>query len=266
MADRSTAELAEAVARVKDTLMARATGEAADNAEYAQLRSLLLASPVLKGRLPDFLARCRSLDEFWRFIQPKIEGYKPRRAYLSEVFNPLLDDLEAGRLSGSAGVSLQADMASANPVSHEFIQAQVAKCDYKLASGDYDGAITNARALLEAVLREMELRLSATPPATDGNLVKQYQRVQRLLHLDAASQAAGTPLQQVLTGLASVVSGMSGLRNALSDAHVRTQRPSAHHARLAVNAAKTVADFVFETFEYQKGKGKLGTAPGVKEI
>jgi hypothetical protein len=43
----------------------------------------------------------------------------------------------------------------------------------------------------------------------------------------------------------------------MSDAHVRTHRPARHHAKLAVNAAKTLLDFCYATFEYQKTRGVI---------
>ena len=61
--------------------------------------------------------------------------------YLDEVFNLRLDDLENGRLGGDRGVTSQSEVRSADPVSHEFIHAQIAKCEAKLGAGDHDGAI-----------------------------------------------------------------------------------------------------------------------------
>src|SRR5262249_810498 len=75
-----------------------------------------------------------------------------------------------------------------SPASREvnqlFIDEQSKKCDRKLGEGDFDGAITNARSLLEAVLTDVEQELSEddTPPY-DGDLIKLYRRVQRLLNL-----------------------------------------------------------------------------------
>lgn len=43
----------------------------------------------------------------------------------------------------------------------------------------------------------------------------------------------------------------------MGDAHVRNYKPARHHAKLAVNAAETLRDFVYDTFEYQKGAGTI---------
>jgi len=145
--------------------------------------------------------------------------------------------------------------------SHEFIAEQLEKCDRKLQDGDYDGAITNARSLLEAVLADIEKRLSPTPPPYDGDLSKLYKRVQKLLNLEPGQPDLADNLRQILSGMTSVVAGLGALRNRVSDAHVRTYKPDRHHAKLAINASKTMTDFLFETFEHQKRLGRIHEIP-----
>ena len=43
----------------------------------------------------------------------------------------------------------------------EFIREQISKCESKIELSDYDGAITNARSLLESVLQEIEFRITS---------------------------------------------------------------------------------------------------------
>ena len=47
------------------------------------------------------------------------------------------------------------------------------------------------------------------------------------------------------------------LRNKMGDAHVRTYKPERHHAKLAVNSAKTLTDFLIDTLEYQERTGRI---------
>lgn len=135
---------------------------------------------------------------------------------------------------------------------HIFIDEQVKKCEEKILSGDYYGAITNARSLLEAILIEIETSLDPNSPEYDGDLVRLYRRVAKLLNLGPGRKDIADTLKQILSGLNSVVAGLAGLRNKMSDAHAASYRPSKHHAKLAVNAAKTLADFLFDTKEYQR--------------
>ena len=153
-------------------------------------------------------------------------------------------------LSGSS-IDYASPFKGSKKLSHVFIDEQIAKCDAKLASEDYDGAITNARSLLEALLSELEREFDPQAPAYDGDLSKLYRRVQKHLSLDPSRKDISDTLKQILSGLTSIVSGLAGLRNKMSDAHVQNYRPSKYHARLAVNAAKTLADFLFETKQFQ---------------
>lgn len=184
----------------------------------------------------------------------------------SEFLAPFLgfDGYELRVVSGrprllpvDATVRSELDLHPGERVSHEFISEQVLKCDEKLQSGDYDGAITNARSLTEAVLVELETRISPTPVPYDGDLLKLFKRVQGLLNLDPGKEDLAESLKQILRGLTSVVSGIGTLRNKMGDAHRRTYKPERHHAKLAINAAKTLTDFLFDTFEYQKQAGRI---------
>ena len=112
-----------------------------------------------------------------------------------------------------------------------------------------------SNSLVEAVLVVIEKELNSNPPEYDGNLPKLYKRVQKLLNL-CPEEELDHCLKQILSGFISVVSGLATLRNIVSDAHVRTYKPAEHHARLAVNSAKTMCNFLFDTKEYQIAKNK----------
>lgn len=150
--------------------------------------------------------------------------------------------------SGETVIELKPDLPEADPTSREFIQEQITKCRKKLDADDFDGAITNARSLIEAVLVELERRLDNEPPKYDGDLTRLYKRVRKLMNLDPKAREVDEILGQILTGLTSVVSGLAATRNRMSDAHARTCRPDRHHARLAVNAANTLVDFLLESY------------------
>jgi hypothetical protein len=49
-------------------------------------------------------------------------------------------------------------------LSHAFIMEQIEKCRTKMNQGDYDGAITNARSLVEAVSAAIEREFDANAP------------------------------------------------------------------------------------------------------
>lgn len=178
-----------------------------------------------------------------------------------DFFNGYLnyDDYEVVIVNGKAAVrDLQGgsvDFVSpfqdSQKDAHAFIDEQAEKCDIKITAGDYHGAITNARSFLEAVLVEIEKELDTSAPEYNGDLLKLYRRIQRLLNIEPGRKDISDTLKQILSGLISIVAGLAGLRNKMSDAHVATYRPDKHHAVLAVNAAKTLANFIVATKEYQ---------------
>lgn len=146
----------------------------------------------------------------------------------------------------------------------EFIDEQIEKCERKINEQDYDGAITNARSLVEAILVEMEKVLVENPPRYDGNLIRLYKRVQRPMRLDPSRKDVSDSLRQVLSGLISVISGLSSLRNRMGDAHARMYKPSRHHALLVVNASRTASDFLCQTFDYQLETGNITLVEGAR--
>jgi hypothetical protein len=163
------------------------------------------------------------------------------------------------RETGAVTVQFDTPFPASQEVNHVFIEEQVRKCDKKIDEGDFAGAITNARSLVEAVLLEIEKELSPSPPSYDGDLIKLNKRVQTLLNLDPARKDISDSLRQVLSGLSGVVNGLASMRNKMSDAHASNYKASKHHAKLAANSAKTFVDFIFDTYSYQKGSGKLAT-------
>jgi len=164
-------------------------------------------------------------------------------------------DLTAGK------VKLDASAKIPDELSQLTIDENIRKCETKLSEGDFSGAITNARTLIEAVLIGIEKDLVANATEYDGDLVRLYKRVQKLLNLEPERKDISDSLRQILSGLTSIVNGLAAMRNKMSDAHAATYRPSRHHAKLAVYAATTLADFLFETKNYQLQRGVLKTQP-----
>lgn len=160
-------------------------------------------------------------------------------------------------LSGSI-IEVENRFDKSSELSELVIEEQIRKSKEKIENGDYSGAITNARTLVEAVCIKIENELDPDGSKShDGDLNKLFNRARKLLNLDPSRQDISDSLRQVLSGLSSIVAGLAAIRNKMSDAHGVTYKPSRHHAKLAVNSAKTLADFLFDTLSYQIEKGGL---------
>lgn len=141
-------------------------------------------------------------------------------------------------------------------LSHQFIKEQVEKCRTKISQNDNDGAITNARSLVEAVLIAIEKEFDKDAPSYDGNMPRLHKRVQKHLNLSPDNDSISQSLKQTLTGFVSIIDGLSGLSNKMGDRHAREYKPSKHHAVLLVNSAMTFSNFIFDTYAYQDNNRK----------
>ena len=131
------------------------------------------------------------------------------------------------------------------------------KVDQRLTAADLEGAITAARTMLEAVLVELERQLAGTPGDYKGDLPKQFKAVAKQLRIDDERADLDDNFKQVARGLVQVVNGLAPIRNKMSDGHARERKPETHHARVIVNAAKTVATFLVESYVVQRERGLL---------
>lgn len=148
----------------------------------------------------------------------------------------------------------------------EYVRELAAKCDSRLASGDLDGAITAARTMLEAVLVELEKRLAGAPGDYKGDLPRQFKAVTKQLRIDDERDDLNDNFKQVARGLVQVVNGLAPIRNKMSDGHARQRKPEVHHARVIVNATKTVATFLVESFLAQRERGLLAGPSSLNNV
>ncbi len=87
-------ELINKVEMLKVMMVSRARGELLDDPGYQTLRRELIGIPKVAKHLPHCVQACRTLLEFWGFIQPKFRSYAERTSFLREQFEPLLATLE----------------------------------------------------------------------------------------------------------------------------------------------------------------------------
>lgn len=240
--DEIPSDLLQQALLLQELLIARATGGPEENSRYSTVRSVFWEQEALRGLLPDFVQRHRSLGTFWPFIKDQFQTYAERRAYIAEAFLPLLDYLEGrGRGPDDARHSETLRSFDAEGVHQAWAKA-LARRDT-----DPDGAITSARTLLETVIKRI-LTEREIPYCDSDDLPRLYRNAASALNL-APDQHAQAAVKSILGGVTSVVEGLGTLRNKLSDAHGRASpvRAQARHATLAVNMAGTVATFLVET-------------------
>ncbi len=121
--------------------------------------------------------------------------------------------------------------------------AERAHCD--IEQGNYDSALTKARTLLEEVFCNVIERKGAKP-ANNGNIGKLFSEAKEFYRMHT-NEDTDKRICNLINGLNKIVDSIGDMRNNQSDAHgVGANRISIedYHARLAVNAAVNVADFM----------------------
>jgi len=158
---------------------------------------------------------------------------------------------------------LNATLVSAPSImelTEESIQEHAEKARQKIDNGDAAGAIVNAYTLIETFLKEL-LRKSSIPfKDSEGDIRALYKAVAALLNLDPKGESLESYLKAILEGLQRQIGGLYELANKASDRHARRYKPAQRHARLAVNAAFTLCEFLLESFEFQKRKEERRTS------
>lgn len=130
-------------------------------------------------------------------------------------------------------------------IDREYILDVAQRAQEDIEALNYDSAITKARTLLEEVFC-YAIELKGENTSTNGDIQRLYSRVRFLynMHTDGSTDRR---VNDLISGLNKIVASIAEMRNKQSDAHgVGAARIaiSDHHARLAVNAASNVADFI----------------------
>lgn len=124
-------------------------------------------------------------------------------------------------------------------------------------SSDPAGAIGASKELLESICKVI-LKSYGEDIASADKLTNLYKRAGAVLTIKTEaipdSPEGSRAVQQVLGSLGSVVQGLAELRNEVGSGHGREVKSPAEtrHARLAFDAASTVARFLLETWQVRQ--------------
>ena len=240
---------------LQNLLIARATGGAAIDDEFQELRKFFLNNLNTKDLIPTCVRTNRCLDQFWQFIKCKFSTYLERRKFIYSEFAPLLEFLE----TGSKTPSDQTVSEGLKRFNVENVHTAWEKALDRRQS-DPEGAITAARTLLETVCKHILDESAIQYNGNEIELPQLYHLVSNELRL-SPSQHTEEVFKQILGGCSAIINGLGTLRNRLGDAHGQGKnpvRPAARHAELAVNLAGSVALFLVETWE-SRNTAELGS-------
>ncbi len=130
---------------------------------------------------------------------------------------------------------------------HHLIAEHNKKCVGRILEGDYSGAITSSRSLLEQILREIQI--DKIPSGRRGRYGGDFDKLLKTV-LDVLKLPNGFDLkikkgyEKLEEGFNTLGQGMNLLRHGMSDSHNITFEPTQKDALLAVNTSKTLANFI----------------------
>jgi len=137
-------------------------------------------------------------------------------------------------------------------LSEESIAEHITKAKRKIDAGDSAGAITSAYTLVEEFLKQLLRKTGTTFNENEGDIRALYKLLAEPLHLMPKGESLENHLKTILDGLQRQIGGLFEVANKASDRHARRYNPAPHHARLAVNVAFTLCEFLLESYEYQQ--------------
>lgn len=159
---------------------------------------------------------------------------------------------EGGRFASDALNVVTADAPSLVQLTEASIQENLEKARQKIVNGDPAGAIANAYTLVEEFLKQLLRKTGTTFNENEGDIRALYKLLAEPLHLAPKSDSLESYLKAILEGLQRQIGGLFELANKASDRHARKYNPQPHHARLAVNVAFTLCEFLLESNKYQQ--------------
>ncbi|MGG1632353.1 abortive infection family protein [Rossellomorea sp. NRS-1567] len=205
--------------------------------------------------VPSIIKNCRTVEEYIQDLSYDYNSnYADNLGYISTQFNSFIDILEMEEIEVQI---IHIDCEIPKELSYNHILEDISKCEDRVNKGDYSGALTSARSLIEGVCKEIIFNIEGKEVDTKPQLPDLFREVRNHLNLDPSNQELHKPLKEVISGLIKVVHGLNEVRNLSGDMHARKINPSLHHALLVVNSAKTVVNFLFHTYEYQRNLGKI---------
>lgn len=150
-------------------------------------------------------------------------------------------------------------------ISHNAVNEQISKANRRIAAGDFAGAIASSYTLTEHLLKLILEEVEVSFNENEGDIRALYKLVREPLNLNPGSESIASPLKPILDGFQKLVAGLYQISNKASDRHARRYNPAAHHAKLAVNAAFALCEFLVESRDYQRGRDTHAIRTDVRE-
>lgn len=150
----------------------------------------------------------------------------------------------------SIDVKIEIDTPLIKKIDREYIRDISSRALEDINQCNYDSAITKSRTLLEEVFCFV-IENKGEEPDSRGDIRQLYNEVVSLYDMHI-NQEMDDRIKKLLSGLYKIIDGIVEMRNSSSDAHglgTRRMTINEYQARLFVNSAMTMADFILSVQE-----------------
>jgi len=135
-------------------------------------------------------------------------------------------------------------------IDRDYIKTLAERAKDDIDNSNYDSAVTKCRTLVEEVFCYV-IELKGQTPSESGDITSLYKQVKGLYNMHQ-SKEADKRINVLLSGLEKILTAIAEMRNKDSDAHgVGSKRLNIeeHHARLLLNSAIAMSDFILAVAE-----------------
>lgn len=227
----------------------------------------LIQNAISSNRISDLLAFMFAKERFEKSIDADdartvTDVYENIKSLVIEKINALLS-FGGNKLSvvGNRFIISKADevvvvnVPAIKTVDRSYIKDMTDRAHANIDNGYYDSAITQSRTLLEEVFCYV-LEKKGIEPVTSGDMNALFKQVKSSYNMHSDPNTDRRILS-LLTGLNGITNSIAEMRNKDSDAHgVGSARIEIrdYHARVYVNAAMTMADFILSVEQNANSK------------
>lgn len=148
------------------------------------------------------------------------------------------------------GTTISVAAPSVTAIDRRYITDISERAMKDISDGNYDSAITKSRTLVEEVFCYV-IEKKDVEPSESGDMGKLYNQVKQIYNMHQ-DKDVDKRINGLLSGLEKILSAIAKMRNKASDSHgvgAKRINISDYHARLFVNSAMTMADFVLAVSE-----------------
>lgn len=148
------------------------------------------------------------------------------------------------------GTTISVATPSVTAIDRRYITDISERAMKDISDGNYDSAITKSRTLVEEVFCYV-IEKKGVEPSESGDMGKLYNQVKQIYNMHQ-DKDVDKRINGLLSGLEKILSAIAEMRNKASDSHgvgAKRINISDYHARLFVNSAMTMADFVLAVSE-----------------